>query len=276
MVGIRIWLLLAAARAFAPSHRQARRASSTIRHGLLKNLDPILTAELLYTLRRAGHGDVIVVSPTASNEKSSRLEMQDIQPYRPWQVVDANFPAVEVASKTTTGELITLAGVDCPAALDAIASVCPIDLFVDDPLQFMCPSPGLARRRRPKRVVGPRSTLARAQELPALGQEVLDDAQAAVGKHCGAAWKPVDRFAFYEASRSAFAVVQCASPGPGRTAVLDVNSRVFRFGAAPLRMLHAAERRCRAGREGPRALAVRAGLRAGAGCSMMGPAGSCV
>ena len=120
MVGVRIWLLLAAARAFAPSHRQARRASSTIRHGLLKNLDPILTAELLYTLRRAGHGDVIVVSPTASNEKSSRLEMQDIQPYRPWQVVDANFPAVEVASKTTTGELITLAGVDCPAALDAI------------------------------------------------------------------------------------------------------------------------------------------------------------
>ena len=229
MVGVRIWLLLAAARAFAPSHRQARRASSTIRHGLLKNLDPILTAELLYTLRRAGHGDVIVVSPTASNEESalsSRLEMQEIQPYRPWQVVDANFPAVEVASKTTTGELITLAGVDCPAALDAIASVCPIDLFVDDPLQFMCPSPGLARRRRPKRVVGPRSTLARAQELPALGQEVLDDARAAVGKHCGAGWKPVDRFAFYEASRSAFAVVQCASPGPGRTAVLDVGVQV--------------------------------------------------
>ena len=38
---------------------------------------------------------------------------------------------------------VTLAGVDCPDALSAIGSVMPIDLFVDEPLRNMCPSPGL-------------------------------------------------------------------------------------------------------------------------------------
>lgn len=46
--------------------------------GLLKGIDPVLTAELLYVLRMAGHGDVI-------------------------SIVDCNFPAAEVASKTFHG-----------------------------------------------------------------------------------------------------------------------------------------------------------------------------
>lgn len=48
--------------------------------GLLKGIDPILTAELLYVLRMAGHGDVI-------------------------SIVDCNFPAAEVASKTFHGKV---------------------------------------------------------------------------------------------------------------------------------------------------------------------------
>jgi hypothetical protein len=32
-------------------------------------------------------------------------------------VVDCNFPAVEVSTCTTTGEVVQLAGVDAPAAL---------------------------------------------------------------------------------------------------------------------------------------------------------------
>lgn len=48
--------------------------------GLLKGIDPILTAELLYVLRMAGHGDSIAI-------------------------VDCNFPAAEVASKTFYGKV---------------------------------------------------------------------------------------------------------------------------------------------------------------------------
>lgn len=50
-------------------------------------------------LRSAGHGDEVVV-------------------------VDCNFPAHEVASKTVTGKVIQLAGVDVVQACDAICSVC--------------------------------------------------------------------------------------------------------------------------------------------------------
>jgi len=45
--------------------------------GLLKGIDPLLTADLLYTLRNMGHGDKLCVC-------------------------DCNFPAAEVASKTTS------------------------------------------------------------------------------------------------------------------------------------------------------------------------------
>ena len=73
-----------------------------LKMGLLKGLDPILTADLLYVLRLAGHGDEIVLC-------------------------DCNFPAFEVASKSTTGKLVILAGVDCPSAARAICSVFPMD-----------------------------------------------------------------------------------------------------------------------------------------------------
>ena len=46
---------------------------STARYGLLKNLDPLLTADVLHALRSAGHGDVICIC-------------------------DVNFPAVTTAS----------------------------------------------------------------------------------------------------------------------------------------------------------------------------------
>ena len=82
MRALHVLSAVAVAHAFAPTPGGARRA--TIRHGLLKGLDPLLSADLLYTLRRAGHGDVIAV-------------------------VDCNFPAVEVASKTTTGTLVEVA-----------------------------------------------------------------------------------------------------------------------------------------------------------------------
>ena len=37
------------------------RRTEPLRMGLLKGLDPILSADLLHVLRSAGHGDIIVV-----------------------------------------------------------------------------------------------------------------------------------------------------------------------------------------------------------------------
>ena len=65
--------------------RQQRRClhRSVVAPGLLKGLDPALTADLLYTLRSMGHGDELVIT-------------------------DCNFPAAEVAGKTTSGDLSKL------------------------------------------------------------------------------------------------------------------------------------------------------------------------
>jgi hypothetical protein len=60
--------------------------------GLLKGIDPLLTAELLYVLRMAGHGDVI-------------------------SIVDCNFPAAEVASKTFYGKVFGTRAASGPLSL---------------------------------------------------------------------------------------------------------------------------------------------------------------
>ena len=62
--------------------------------GLLKGLPPLLSADLLHVLRSMGHGDVLCVA-------------------------DANFPAAEVATKTTTGKCIIITS-NLPQLLDAI------------------------------------------------------------------------------------------------------------------------------------------------------------
>ena len=69
---------------------------------MLKNLDPILNADLLHALRQMGHGDEIAI-------------------------VDANFPAY-----TQGPRVVRLDGVDATRALDAILSVMPLDDFVDE------------------------------------------------------------------------------------------------------------------------------------------------
>ena len=68
---------------------------------MLKNLDCLLSPDLLHALRAMGHGDEIAI-------------------------VDANFPAVANARR-----LIRLDGVSAIAALDAVLSVMPLDDFVD-------------------------------------------------------------------------------------------------------------------------------------------------
>jgi L-fucose mutarotase len=79
---------------------------------MLKNIDPLLNADLLRALRAMGHGDDIIVC-------------------------DTNFPADSVARQTTLGKVLRLDGVDGPRAVKAILSVMPLDTFVDDAAQRM-------------------------------------------------------------------------------------------------------------------------------------------
>lgn len=78
---------------------------------MLKNIDPLLNAEVLYALRAMGHGDTLVVS-------------------------DMNFPSDSVASETVHGELLRI---DASAArvVEAITSVMPLDSFIEHPAQRM-------------------------------------------------------------------------------------------------------------------------------------------
>jgi L-fucose mutarotase/ribose pyranase (RbsD/FucU family) len=73
---------------------------------MLKSIDPLLTADLLHTLRSMGHGDELVVA-------------------------DSNFPVASVAATTVQGTPIMLAGATMVDACRAILSVLPIDTFVD-------------------------------------------------------------------------------------------------------------------------------------------------
>lgn len=85
--------------------------------GLLKGIDPLLTADLLHVLRSMGHGDKLAI-------------------------VDCNFPAASVAQCTTSKKLLTLS-VSLPEAARAVCSVLPLDFFVDSPACHMAPSQGI-------------------------------------------------------------------------------------------------------------------------------------
>lgn len=103
-------------------------------------------------------------------------------------VADGNFPAASIARR-----LVRLDGVDAPRALRAILSVFPLDTFGATPARVMA-------------VVGD----------PGAVPAPVRDFQAIVD---AAAGRPVplealERFAFYERARAAFAVVATGEPRP--------------------------------------------------------------
>jgi L-fucose mutarotase len=73
---------------------------------MLKGIDPLLNADVLYALRAMGHGDDLIIA-------------------------DTNFPSDSVARETVMGEVLRI---DASAAevVRAVLSVYPIDTFVDD------------------------------------------------------------------------------------------------------------------------------------------------
>ena len=123
---------------------------------MLKGIDPILNADLLWALRAMGHGDDLVIA-------------------------DTNFPA------TTMGRrVVRMDGVSGPRLLEAVLSVLPLDDFVPDPALRI-------------EVVGD----------PEAEPEVCRDYAAILARsaHGGARLGRLERFAFYERARGAFAVV---------------------------------------------------------------------
>ena len=104
-------------------------------------------------------------------------------------LVDRNFPAASVAASTVTGRHIHLAGANCVTAARAILSVMPIDTFVDPALWRM-------------EVVGA------PDEIPDVSRDVQAEVDAAEGRS-----RPlvgIERMAFYEAAKQAYAVVSCS------------------------------------------------------------------
>ena len=79
---------------------------------MLRGIDPVLSAELVYALMLMGHGDDLVIC-------------------------DVNHPAVTIARQTTYGKLIDLAGCTIPRATTAILSLMPLDSFVEEPVMRM-------------------------------------------------------------------------------------------------------------------------------------------
>jgi L-fucose mutarotase len=79
---------------------------------MLRHIDPVISAELLYVLMLMGHGDDMVLC-------------------------DVNHPAVTIAKHTTYGKLIDLPGCSIPRATEAILSLMPLDTFVEQPVMRM-------------------------------------------------------------------------------------------------------------------------------------------
>ena len=127
---------------------------------MLKGINALLNADVLYALRAMGHGDDLIIA-------------------------DTNFPSDSVARETVLGELLRI---DASAAevVRAVLSIYPIDTFVEDAAGRM-------------EVVGEPKTI-----LP-----VMDEVQAEVSAVGGPnPMIPIERYAFYERAKDAFAVIQ--------------------------------------------------------------------
>jgi L-fucose mutarotase len=135
---------------------------------MLKGIDPVLTADLLWVLEAMGHGDDLAL-------------------------VDANHPAERIARATVSGKLVRLPGLTMARAARAILSVLPIDDFEPHPVRRMD-------------VVGDPSA------VPEVQSEVQNELDRALGKKIAMAG--IERFAFYDAAKKSFAVVQAGDTRP--------------------------------------------------------------
>lgn len=102
-------------------------------------------------------------------------------------ISDTNFPADSIARQTVVGDLLRIGNVTAGEAVEAVLSVFPLDTFVDD-------------------FAGRMEIVDEPDTIPPVQQEVQAAIDAAEGSH-----RPmvsVERFAFYDMAREAYAVIQ--------------------------------------------------------------------
>jgi L-fucose mutarotase len=100
---------------------------------------------------------------------------------------DTNFPSDSVARETKIRRLLRMENLTSAQAAEAILSVMPLDTFIDNAAERM-------------EVVG------KPKEIPAVQKEV----QKVIDKAEGKSWplKSIERFAFYDKAKKAYAVIQ--------------------------------------------------------------------
>jgi L-fucose mutarotase len=102
-------------------------------------------------------------------------------------IADTNFPADSIARATVTGRLLRMDNLTCAEAAGAVLSVMPLDTFVDD-------------------FAGRMEVVGHPHEVPPVQAEVQAMIDRAEGKP-----RPmigIERFAFYDMARTAYAVIQ--------------------------------------------------------------------
>ena len=100
---------------------------------------------------------------------------------------DTNFPADSIARSTVTGKLLRMENLSAGQAAEAILSLLPLDTFVPDHAARM-------------EIVGA------PDDLPPVQQEVQAVIDYAEGR--ARPMVSIERFAFYEAAKTAYAVIQ--------------------------------------------------------------------
>mgnify|MGYP001809961507 CR=1 FL=1 len=102
-------------------------------------------------------------------------------------VADTNFPSDQVARATVTGKLLRMENLTSAQAVNAILSVLPLDTFVDD-------------------FAGRMEVVGAPDEIPAVQAEVQAEIDHAEGRP--RPMTSIERFAFYDMARQAYAVIQ--------------------------------------------------------------------
>lgn len=124
---------------------------------MLRNIPPILSPDVLWTLRAMGHGDELVIA-------------------------DANFPATALVARCHR-----LDGTRATDVLAAVLSVLPLDSFVPNPALVM------------DVVDDPDAVPAIVAEFQTIMTATADN-PATLGR--------LERFAFYDRAKTAFAIIQ--------------------------------------------------------------------
>lgn len=135
---------------------------------MLKGIDQRLSAEIVHVLMLMGHGDDLVIC-------------------------DINHPAAAIATETTYGKLIDMAGCDILTAIRVILSLMPLDSFVPAPVSRM------------QVVDDPDKVLPLFSAMQDLCSE-MDNRPIALN--------PLERFEFYASAKRAFCIIRTSDSGP--------------------------------------------------------------